>query len=701
MRSQDAADGLNPSQQRHLLSSSQHADKLLAEVESILFASKSKSAFRKYKNSLLPAQIKIIEDFVARIRTQMVRVLESQGIPLPEPGFESVHSIRVTLAFIQIAFQECTPDRMRGYGDVPEAKVRELNGLVDEMVSAVEKLDSYLAQGLGQDLEARLDRLAQAGADVGLVKILERIVNAHGFVEFRPTVSMIIDRLESKSFEIALFGRVSSGKSSLLNHIVQADILPVGVNPITAVPTRLIYGDASRLTVWYADRNAERTDLARLPEFVSERHNAGNYKHVTRIVVDLPSVRLREGVVLVDTPGLGSLATSGAAETLAYLPRCDLGVVLIDAGSTLTEDDLATIRTLYEAGIPASVLLSKSDLLAPEDRLRSSEYISEQIRSQLGLAISIHPVSIQPSHSSLLETWLGEVILPLYDRHQQLARESLSRKIGSLRESVVTALKLRLDRGSEARTRAPDPSAIDLNEVDARLRTAVGRIAEVRDLCFETSHAIRGLGDQGLAEAAASLTDAWLRPSAGHTTVRANTLVSDVLVRFAGEQASVVSIALKDLARELAHTLQAASEALGFKEVHSQEDFGPVIREMPRLDLGELHLDVQPGARLKFSRKISVRHTESLLRRQIGPRVSESFSTLGSMLGTWARRTLSELQLRFETHADAYRAHLNRSSAGGRVSGAEGEAIMRDLASLAEFPNGGRVGEAPEVEVTP
>ena len=701
MRSEDAATGLNSSQQLHLLSSSQYADKLLAEVETILFASKSKSAFRKYKSSLSPAQIKVVEDYVARIRTQTVRVLESQGIPLPEPSFESVHSIRVTLAFVRIAFQECTPDRMRGYGEVPEAKVRELNGLVDEMVSAVEKLDSYLAQGLGQDLEVRLNRLAQAGADVGLVKTLERIVNDHGFVEFRPTVSMIIDRLESKSFEIALFGRVSSGKSSLLNHIVQVDILPVGVNPITAVPTRLIYGDASRLTVWYADRNAERTDLARLPEFVSEQHNPGNYKHVTRIVVELPSARLRDGVVLVDTPGLGSLATSGAAETLAYLPRCDLGVVLIDAGSTLTEDDLATIRTLYEAGIPASVLLSKSDLLAPEDRLRSLAYISEQIHSQLGLAISIHPVSIQASHSSLLETWLREIILPLYDRHQQLAQESLFRKIGSLREGVVTALKLRLDHTSEARDPGVDQSSIDLSEVDAGLRSAVGRIAEARKLCFETTYAIRGQGDQGLAEAANRLTDAWLRHSTDHTSALANTLVSDVLVRFAAEQASVVSGALKDLARELAQTLQATSEALGFKEVHPEEDLSSAIKEMPRLDLGELHIGVQPGVLLKFARKLSVRHTDNVLRRQTGARVSEAFSSLGSMLDAWARRTLSELQLRFETHADAYRAHLNRISGGGRLSSTEQAAIVRDLASLAQLPSGEGVDVASRAEVAP
>jgi GTP-binding protein EngB required for normal cell division len=542
------------------------------------------------------------------------------------------------------------------------------------MVSAVEKLDSYLAQGLGQDFEARLDRLAKGGADTGLVKTLERIINAHGFVEFRPTLAMIIDRLESTSFEIALFGRVSSGKSSLLNCIVQTDILPVGVNPITTVPTRLIFGDATRLTVWYADRKPQLSDMARLPELVSEQHNPGNTKHVTRIVVELPSARLRQGIVLVDTPGLGSLATAGAAETLAYLPHCDLGVVLIDAGSTLTEDDLATLRTLYEAGIPATVLLSKSDLLVPEDRLRSLAYISEQMRSQLGLAIPIHPVSTQASHSHLLEAWLSDVILPLYDRYQQLAGESLSRKIGSLREGVVTALKISLDRAREAQ------STIELSEADHGLRQAVGRLAEIKELCFETTRAIRVYGNRALAEAAGRLTDAWLDGS----TVPVSAFVHNTLVRIAAGQAMAVSVALSDLASELARALQVTSDALGLKDVHRREDLNSAIKEMPRLDLGELQLDIQPGLWLKLVKKSSVRHTTNVLRRQIGPRVTEAFSNLGSMLDSWARHTVTELQFRFESHADAYRAHLARMSARDGVTGAEHAAITRDLAALAE-----------------
>jgi GTP-binding protein EngB required for normal cell division len=669
MTPDDAA--LNYSHKLHLLSSAQHADKLLSDVEAILAAAASKSAFKKYKNSLSPLQVKVIEDYIARIRAQMVRVLESQGVALPEPAFESVHSIRVMLSFVRIAFQECTPDRMRGYGAFPETKVRELNGLVDEMVGAVDKLDAYLAQGLGQNLAARLQKLEQVGADTGVLTVLERIVNRYGFVEFRPALAMILDRLETKSFEIALFGRVSSGKSSLLNHMIGAEILPVGVNPITAVPTRLMYGPARRLTVSYANRSPEVLDTERLPEFVSEHHNPGNYRHVARIVVELPSPRLRDGVVLVDTPGLGSLATSGAAETLAYLPRCDLGVVLIDAGSTLTEDDLSTIRMLYEAGIPASVLLSKGDLLAAEDRAQSLAYIAGQLQSRLGLTIAVHPVSVQPSHAGLLDAWLAEVIAPLYDRHQQLAEDSLRRKIGSLRETVETALKTRLER-------APAPG-VDADRLDAGLRSAVGRIAEVRESCFEFTRKVRSGGEDALAEAAVRLARVW---SQGGRTPP-GTVVHDALVEYTAAAAGELFRTLRDLAGELARTLDATAAALGFKEPPSEDDLASVIKEMPRLDLGTLEVDLGPGALSRVSAKAAVRHAERGLSRQIGAEVVEAFSNFGSLLTAWMRRTLADLQLRFDSHADGYRAHLDRLERGGHLSGAEAEAMDQDLAALA------------------
>ena len=353
-------------------------------------------------------------------------------------------------------------------------------------------------------------------------------------------------------------------------------------------------------------------------------------------------------------------------------------MVLIDAGSTLTEDDLATIRTLYEAGIPASVLLSKSDLLSDEDRGRSCGYISGQIAARLGLALSVRPVSIQPSHASLLDTWLSKVILPLFDRHQQLAQESLARKIGTLREAVTIALETRLGRVDSG-------DAVVVEAADKQIRSAVGRIAEVRERCSAIVGRLRDEDEHFLLIAATALADAQPAGWSGE-------MVRAALVSAAGEYANEIFRVLKELARELAGALQAVANNLNFAEAPSEEDFGPAIREMPKLDLGPLEIKSRPGITLKFSRELAIRRLAATLRREPGPQISQAFASFGSILDAWARRTLADLQQRFETHADAYRAQLSRMTAGGRVSESDRASMERDVSLLDS--GGGEIAEA-------
>src|SRR5205814_2693737 len=190
----------------------------------------------------------------------------------------------------------------------------------------VAKLRSFLGKGAGGDLQQRLQRLGKTGGEIRLLSELERIITAHGLVEFRGTLSMLLDRMEGSAFEVGVFGRVSSGKSSLLNYILQTDVLPIGVTPVTAIPTRISHGPVAEVGIEFAEAQPQIIPLSELPEFATEQQNPTNKKHVARIFVTLPCERVSEGVTFVDTPGLGSLAVAGAEETIAYLPGCDLGI---------------------------------------------------------------------------------------------------------------------------------------------------------------------------------------------------------------------------------------------------------------------------------------------------------------------------------------------------------------------------------------
>ena len=225
------------------------------------------------------------------------------------------------------------PNPIAGIVEVEEAAGHVLRGFVVDLRRAVEHLGVFLSGAAGSSFQGRLERLERDGRETNALREIQQTVEEHGLVEFRAALNLILERMESDWFEIALFGRVSSGKSSLLNHVLGSEVLPVGVTPVTALPTRLLYGAQAELSVEYGDRPQELLPVTRLVDFVSEQGNPGNRRHVSRVDVYLPAPRLRGGICFVDTPGIGSLAGVGTEEALAYLPRCDLGVNLVDAES--------------------------------------------------------------------------------------------------------------------------------------------------------------------------------------------------------------------------------------------------------------------------------------------------------------------------------------------------------------------------------
>ena len=541
------------------------------------------------------------------------------------------------------------------------------------------QLDHYLMRGTGENLQQRLERLEQTGDDVLLLRKLETVITEHGLVEFRSTLSMILDRLEDNSFEIAIFGRVSSGKSSLLNAILETDVLPVGVTPITAVPTRLAYAESPSVNVWFANRPPERYEISLLPEFVAEQLNPGNEKHVTRIVVQLGSPRLRDGITFVDTPGLGSLATRGAAETLAYLPRCDLGVVLIDAGSTLTPDDLQTIQILYDATIPATVLLSKADLLTAQEQSRVIEYVKDHIRKKLNVDLAIHAVSVVRESKELLTRWFEDDIAPLYSQRQDLKIRSIHRKLGGLRQSVEIALRGRLRRKDQI----PIKKLEQLRVVEAELRQASGRLEEMKKTTRRSADELQHLSSRKMLQiAGAHLVESWSLP--GSDEKPPSETVSSVVTRTVQEQSEALRRRMDVLAHKLTGTLQLAARVLEITDVPAEEEFASVLREMPVFDPGQLTFSLRrPALLISLGRRMSESFVTKRLTALIGTQLTRSLSAYCALLCDWSERTLGQVQRRFDAYANSYRAQAERLLGNQDMrTGQDEDSIRRDLESL-------------------
>lgn len=135
---------LNEYQARRLRVACHYIDRLLCEIEGMLDASSSRAAFPRYSADLGPAESAVIENYVAQVRAKLESVLERQDIPREIPSIAASHAIHVTLGTIDIAVEELKPRYMRGYGEVPEAAVTELNRIVSDLRGLVAEFDRYM-----------------------------------------------------------------------------------------------------------------------------------------------------------------------------------------------------------------------------------------------------------------------------------------------------------------------------------------------------------------------------------------------------------------------------------------------------------------------------------------------------------------------------------------------------------------------------
>jgi len=215
--------------QRHVRTTFQYIDKLISEAEHTMTDAGSPSPFRRHSDDTTPIHRKVTHDYIVRIREAMRRVMEELSIPPPEPHSGAVWAAAINLMYYSISLNELTPERMRAYGPLSAEAADTLDRIRAELDGLVAKLRSYLGRGAGGDLQQRLQQLGKTRDEIPLLSEIERIVTAHGLVEFRGPLSILLDRIESAAFEVGVFGRVSSGKSSLLNYILQTDVLPVDV----------------------------------------------------------------------------------------------------------------------------------------------------------------------------------------------------------------------------------------------------------------------------------------------------------------------------------------------------------------------------------------------------------------------------------------------------------------------------------------
>lgn len=197
------------------------------------------------------------------------------------------------------------------------------------------------------------------------------------------TVTRAIQRLERGKFVLAVVGEFSSGKSFLLNALLEkfryeegaggkrlVGLLATDINPSTATITELRHGASDDATAMFEDGRTERIPLDRLNRFIAVGSGDGKLHDATsderdaptRVIVQSNSPFLERGFVVADTPGLASINPAHRRATLQFLPSADAVLYLIDTQQPFTEGDASFLGIVRQHIDSIFIVQTKIDL---------------------------------------------------------------------------------------------------------------------------------------------------------------------------------------------------------------------------------------------------------------------------------------------------------------------------------------------------
>lgn len=183
-----------------------------------------------------------------------------------------------------------------------------------------------------------------------------------------------IKRLEEDRFHLVVLGEFNHGKTTFVNALLGAEVLPAGVTPTTALVHKIVHAPEHSAKAVFEDGAVSPVSFDGLEAY--EASGSADKSGIQHLEVGYPAAILEEGVVLVDTPGVNDLNEARAEITYGYIPRADAILFLMDAGQILKESERQFVSKRLSGHTKDKVLfvVNKMDLLDDEEQQEALAY---------------------------------------------------------------------------------------------------------------------------------------------------------------------------------------------------------------------------------------------------------------------------------------------------------------------------------------
>lgn len=181
---------------------------------------------------------------------------------------------------------------------------------------------------------------------------------------------------------IAIMGITSSGKSTLVNALLQEKLLPVAIKPSSSIIITCSKGSLRQATVYFNDKNPmvlkdNELNEENIGRYCDESKNPNNELQVAQIDITTPLFMLDENIHIIDSPGLDAcdLEIHEKVTMEILLPTIDICLFLTTVKANSDEINSEKMRIVNRRG--KQIILVQNMIDSVEEKIGKNGIVEE------------------------------------------------------------------------------------------------------------------------------------------------------------------------------------------------------------------------------------------------------------------------------------------------------------------------------------
>lgn len=157
-------------------------------------------------------------------------------------------------------------------------------------------------------------------------------------------------KVDNADIVVPFLGTQGAGKSTMINSLIEEEILPNEADETTCIPVEIRYEEEAKTMVYFEKNKSQviNNNKESIAQYVDNNFNPGNEKKVSHIVIYRPYEILKTGLVIVDLPGVGSLTKANQETTVEYIKNLATAIFVISTTPPILKSEAKFIANVWK-----------------------------------------------------------------------------------------------------------------------------------------------------------------------------------------------------------------------------------------------------------------------------------------------------------------------------------------------------------------